>query len=42
MAAAGFLWKFSCLVGVHLALGLVFEVIDFEEIVFCLVIGQRA
>ncbi len=31
MAAAEFLWKISCLVGVHLELGLVFEVIDFEE-----------
>jgi hypothetical protein len=30
MATAGFLWKFSHLVGV-LALGLIFEVIDFEE-----------
>ena len=40
MAATRFLWKFSCLVGVHLELGLVFEVIDFEE--DCLLFGWWA
>jgi hypothetical protein len=40
MAVAGFLWKLSRLVGVHLALGLVFKVIDFEE--NCLLFGHWA
>ncbi len=40
MAAAGFLWKFSHLVGVHLAFGLIFEVINFEE--NCLLFGHWA
>ncbi len=31
MAAVGFFWKFSCLVGAQLLPGLVFEVIGFEE-----------
>jgi hypothetical protein len=37
MTVAGSLWKISSLVGVHLAMGLVFEVIDFEE--NCLLFG---
>ncbi len=38
MAATGFLWKFSRLVGVPLALGVVFKLVDFEE--NCLLFGR--